>query len=72
MRDVSIFTAAEVAHTVRTGPTASADGETWWPARPLGYPSFRYRLKAAWLVFTGRADAVTWPMHAEQEGGGNG
>lgn len=31
------------------------------PARPLG-PSFRWqRTKAAWLVFTGRADALTWP-----------
>lgn len=32
------------------------DGK-WVPARPLGL----YRLRAAWLVFTGRADAVSWP-----------
>jgi hypothetical protein len=33
----------------------------WVPARPLGFPSFGYRIKAAWLVFTGRADALIWP-----------
>lgn len=30
------------------------------PARPLGFQSWHYRLRATWLVFTGRADAVTW------------
>lgn len=33
----------------------------WVPLRPVGYPSIRHRLKAAWLVLTGRADAVVWP-----------
>lgn len=33
----------------------------WVPARSLGYMSFGHRIKAAWLVFTGRADALTWP-----------
>lgn len=31
------------------------------PARPMGWPSIKSRFKAAWLVFTGKADAVTWP-----------
>jgi hypothetical protein len=35
--------------------------QRWVPARPMGYQSFGARLKAAWLVFTGRADAVIWP-----------
>lgn len=34
----------------------------WVPARPLGFASFWYRCKAAWLVFTGRADALKWPF----------
>jgi hypothetical protein len=35
------------------------DGK-WVASRP--YPDPRsLRLKAAWLVLTGRADAVTWP-----------
>lgn len=36
-------------------------GMAWVPARPLGYASWRHRWKAAWLVFTGRADALVWP-----------
>ena len=35
-------------------------GMSWVPARPTGYPSHWHRCKAAWLVFTGKADAVTW------------
>lgn len=40
---------------------ASTDGNTWHHARPAGYPSIKQRIKAAWLVFTGKADAVVWP-----------
>lgn len=32
----------------------------WVPARPINY-RFVYRLKAAWLVLHGKADAVIWP-----------
>lgn len=32
----------------------------WVPARPIG-STFRGRLRAAWMVLTGRADAVVWP-----------
>lgn len=31
------------------------------PARCEGYYSLRNRIKLAWLVFTGKADAFTWP-----------
>jgi hypothetical protein len=30
------------------------------PARSMGWPSFTQRIKCAWLVFTGRADALVW------------
>jgi hypothetical protein len=30
------------------------------PARSKGYPSFRHRWYCAWLVFTGKADALIW------------
>jgi hypothetical protein len=33
----------------------------WVPARPLGLASIINRIKCAWLVFTGKADAVIWP-----------
>ncbi|HWL04531.1 MAG TPA: hypothetical protein VNQ99_06280 [Xanthobacteraceae bacterium] len=36
-------------------------GDGWYPARPEGFSSFLYRVRAAWLVFTGRADALVWP-----------
>jgi hypothetical protein len=32
----------------------------WVPARPYGFYSFKSRFRAAWLVFTGKADALTW------------
>lgn len=32
----------------------------WVPARPIGKPG-PSRLKCAWLVLTGKADAFTWP-----------
>lgn len=33
----------------------------WVPMRPLGYGGIVRRIKLAWMVFTGKADAVTWP-----------
>lgn len=36
-------------------------GGKWYPARPIGFFSLTYRIKAAWLVFTGKADALLWP-----------
>jgi hypothetical protein len=32
----------------------------WVPARPYPGP-FVWRLRSAWAVLTGRADAFTWP-----------
>lgn len=39
----------------------SPDGKRWVPARPEYAIGIRARLRATWLVFTGRADAVVWP-----------
>lgn len=36
-------------------------GGRWYPARPEGFASIWYRIKATWLVWTGRADAIVWP-----------
>lgn len=41
--------------------SGSQDGKHWYPARPSGFFSLRNRLRCAWAVFTGRADAFTWP-----------
>lgn len=45
---------------IRNGPQAQI-GMSWVPARPYGLFSLRNRLRLAWMVFTGRADALTWP-----------
>lgn len=39
----------------------SKDGKNWYPARSEGYPSILQRFRCAWMVFTGRADALIWP-----------
>lgn len=41
---------------------ASSDGKTWAPCRPQTAENtfLKRRLKAAWAVLMGRADAVTW------------
>jgi hypothetical protein len=41
---------------------SSADGKNWVPARPLGFYSMTERARLAWMVFTGKADALTWPQ----------
>lgn len=33
----------------------------WVPARSCVYSSVLMRIKATWLVWTGRADALIWP-----------
>lgn len=46
---------------IRDGDTNTACvGGVWVPARPIGAPTIFGRIRAAWLVFTGRADAVVW------------
>jgi len=39
----------------------------WLPARPLGYPSLRNRVAAAYAVFSGKADAVRWPVQEDYD-----
>ena len=33
----------------------------WLPTRALGLDAVPNRIRAAWLVFTGKADVVIWP-----------
>ena len=57
----TIYKLRQLYEAITKGPQASSDGKNWHPARPLGYYSLKSRLKAAWLVFKGDADAVIWP-----------
>lgn len=49
---------------LRTANECSSSHPTlgWVPARPLGFQGLclRARFRAAWMVFTGRADVVRW------------
>jgi len=42
--------------------SSSKDGKVWKPTRPTPYSAFRllYRIKTAWMVFTGKVDVVVW------------
>lgn len=53
----------DVVDVVRNAATTGCglkDGR-YVPARGLPFYSLFGRWKAAWLVFTGKADALTWP-----------
>lgn len=41
---------------------SSNDGKHYVPARAVGFASIVYRFRAAWLVWTGKADALIWPQ----------
>lgn len=66
MRDNLIINAYEFRNTnwpECSIPAASVHAKRayWAPARPEGFASIWYRLRATWLVFTGQADALIWP-----------
>lgn len=58
MKHPSILSAESLI--LRHSEMREVSRDVWVPARPSGYPSFGQRLKAASLVFTGKADAVIW------------
>ena len=51
----------QLEDVVKTNVTTKLPDERWVPSRSVGLHSWRYRLKATWLVFTGKADALLWP-----------
>lgn len=55
----SIFHLSSLIDNSRT--TAVQINGKWVPARPIGFYSFWYRLKCAWLAFRGECDLVKWP-----------
>jgi len=58
MKHTRIFTAEFLQARLPLVQT-ELDG-TRVPARPMGHTRFWYRLKAAWLVFQGKADVIKW------------
>lgn len=59
MKDPNIITVAAVIEGAKSCSAGLPNGR-WAPARPLGFHGLGFRLKATWLVWTGRADALTW------------
>lgn len=63
-RDPRIIDIEEAVRQARENTTLITDvngKERWVPARGLGYATIRDRLRYAWLVFTGKADALIYP-----------
>jgi hypothetical protein len=56
----STYTFERLAKITNGNCQAGINGK-WYPARPCGFYSWGNRIKTAWLVFTGRADALIWP-----------
>ncbi len=59
MRYPAILNADSVVKMGQEVQTGLPDGR-WVAARPYGFQSFGERLRATWLVFTGKADALKW------------
>jgi len=51
-----------IKHLMKWNVECEIGGE-WVPCRPVTYMALtlRERFRAAWMVFTGKADAVVWP-----------
>lgn len=63
----TLYTLGSLARTTNSGTQTVLPDGRWVPARPLGFYSLYNRARCAWLVFTGRADAVTWPGQPAQK-----
>lgn len=59
MKYPNIISASDIVRDAQHTQAGLSDGR-YVPARSLGWPSFTNRVRATWLVFTGKADAVTW------------
>lgn len=56
MKNPSIHT----VESIRNYNTATEIKGKWIPARPIGLYGLKNRIRCAWYVFTGKADALFW------------
>ena len=56
------WTIRSLMKAMKEGPLAQVKGGDWEPARPYGMFTLRSRLRLAWMVFKGEADALRWPF----------
>lgn len=57
------WTGIELVRHINTGPRERHPGGHEQPARPIGFYSLQSRIRLAWAVFTGKADALFWEWH---------
>lgn len=60
IKGVNTWTLKELSFHVNSVSASRKDG-TWGPIRPIGHDGFWHRLKAAYKVFTCKADILVWP-----------
>ena len=56
------WTIRQLLKHAKEGPSCQVKGGDYEPARPYGIYSLRNRLRLAWMVFKGEADALRWPF----------
>lgn len=56
MKGINYVTAYQLKHWQNS---TEINGK-WTPVRPYGRGGILRRIKMAWLVFTGKADVLTW------------
>jgi hypothetical protein len=66
---MAIYRITEICHDITvTTPYRAPHADAWLPARPIPNLAWPARIKAAWLVLTGRADALLWESHYPIQG----
>ena len=57
----TLYKLKELREIIASPKVQAKTDEGWVPARSIGYFSIRSRIRIAWMVFVGKADAFTWP-----------
>lgn len=60
MKFPNLVSAYDLADGKYNGCQCGFKDGTYRIARPLGWQSFHSRIRLAWMVFTGKADALVW------------
>lgn len=66
MKTPSIYSTQLLKLAFNSGISVGLPDGRWVPARPEPWRGLmlRRRIKAAWLVFTGRADVIQWEQQS--------
>ena len=56
------WTIRALVEHIKKGEQTQVKGGDWEPARPFGFFGLSSRIRLAWMVFTGEADALRWPF----------